>query len=126
MNDKLITEAIHASVAKTILAELDTKARDAILQKSIRASLESYVFRNSVEAVVAEKARQVTVGLVETGEWESKITEAIQEGFADYILNLKAAIPGVIALTLHGKDGGSYEKRAGTILNCWPEKTTSK
>lgn len=120
MDNKSITEAVHASIAKTILDGLDTDARDAILQKSIADSIGGYTFRNEVEKVVADKARRVVTELVESDEWETKITEAIRAGLDDYLSNLRAAVPGVIALSLHGKDGDGYSKQTAAILRCWP------
>ena len=116
MNETAITEAIHASVAKTILEGLDTEARDAILQKSITAAICDYKFRHRIEDVVAAK-------LVEAEDWESRITEAIRSGFEDYLSSLRVAIPGVIALSLHGKDGNGYSKQVAAILGRWPTPT---
>lgn len=123
MNEAAITEAVHASIAKTILEGLDTEARDAILQKSITAAIGDYKFRHSIEEVVASKASRVVAELVESEDWESRITEAIRSGFEDYLNNLRAAIPGVIALSLHGKNGDGYSKQVAAILGRWPKST---
>ena len=119
--EEVIQAAVHASIAKTILEGLDTSARDAILQKSIASALKDYTFRSSVETVVAAKAAKVVAELVETDEWDTRITETIKAGFEDYLANLKAAIPGVITLSLHGKDGGGYSSQSAHILKCWPK-----
>lgn len=119
----MIKEAIHASIAKAILDGLDTEARDAILQKSISSSIGDYKFRHGVEEVVAEKAKQVVAELVESYEWENKITEAIRAGFDDYLANLRSAIPGVLALAMHGRDGDGYSRQTAAILKCWPSIT---
>lgn len=121
MNEEAITKAVHASIAKTILEGLDTSARDAILQKSIAKALSDYTFQHGVQEVVADKARRVVAELVESDEWESRITETIRSGFEDYLKNLRSAIPGVLALSLHGKEGDGYSKQVAAILGQWPK-----
>jgi len=123
MDTQAISDAVHASIAKTVLEGLDTDARDAILQKSIAAVIGDYKFRSSIEDVVAAKAGRVVAELVESEDWESRITGAIQRGFDDYLSNLRSAIPGVIALSLHGKDGDGYSKQVAAILGRWPKST---
>lgn len=122
MDENTIKEAAHAAMAKTILETLDTGTRDAILQKSIVSVIDSYRFRCGIDDVVAEKARYVVAELVQSEEWDRRITDAIQAGFADYLINLRHALPGVIALALHGKDGSSYTAQAAQILKCWPAR----
>lgn len=119
MDDKLITEAVHASIAKSVLESLDTEVRDAILQKSIVEAIGDFRFRSRVDEVVAEKAGRVVSELVEPEEWSARITAAIQAGFEDYLKNLRQAIPGVLGLALHGKEG-DYDRRTAAILRCWP------
>ena len=121
LDDKQIQQAIHATVAKTILDGLDTEHRDALLQKSIVATIDGYDFRNAVSKVAAEKAAAVAEKRMQSEEWTRRIEEAIRGGFDDYLTNLRAAIPGALAAMLHGKPG-SYAS-AADILRCWPEKT---
>ena len=123
LDDKQITEAIHSTVAKTILDGLSTEHRDALLQKSIIAVIDSYDFRNAVSKVAAEKAAAVAAGMMQSEEWTSRIEGAIRAGFEDYLTNLRAAIPDVVKVALHGRSG-SYAS-AGSILSCWPEKKGS-
>ena len=119
IDDKQIQQAIHATVAKSILDGLDTDHRDALLQKSIIATIESYDFRNAVGKVAAEKAAAVAEGMMESEDWSRRIEEAIRAGFDDYLANLRAAIPEALKGMLHGKPG-SYPS-TGSILSCWPQ-----
>jgi hypothetical protein len=122
MNEQLIQEAIHTSVAKAILEGLDTSARDAILQKSISKALGDYQFRHAVENVVADKAKAVAAELVESEEWTQRIEEAIRAGFEDYVKDLRKATSKVMAMALNGEEGESYSsQRAGALLKCWPK-----
>ena len=120
LDNKQIKAAIHATVAKSILDGLDTKIRDALLQKSIVDTIDSYDFRNAVSKVAAEKAAAVAEKMMESEEWTSRIEEAVRAGFDDYLSNLRAAIPDAIKAMLHGKSG-SYSS-AADILRCWPDK----
>lgn len=120
LDDKQIKEAIHATVAKSILAGLDSEHRDALLQKSIVATIDSYDFRNAVSKVAAEKAAAVAKSMMESEDWTQRIEEAIRAGFEDYLTNLREAIPDAIKAMLHGKSS-TYSSSAD-ILRCWPEK----
>ena len=119
MDEETLKSAVWASIAKTILEGLDTEARDALLEKSIQKSIKDYAFSGEVSKVVADKARRVVLELVETEDWERRITEAIRSGFNTYISNLERAIPNVISLSMHGELGDSYSKRSAAILKCW-------
>lgn len=121
LNDKQIQQAIHATVAKSILDGLDTEHRNALLQKSIVATIEGYDFRNAVGKVAAEKAAAVAERMMESEAWTERIEQAIRGGFDDYLANLREAIPDALGTMLHGKPG-SYAS-AGSILSCWPDKT---
>lgn len=121
LDDKQIQQAIHATVAKSILDGLNTEHRDAILQKSIIDTIDSYDFRHAIGKVAAQKAAVVAESMMESEEWTRRIEEAIRAGFDDYLANLRAAIPEALKEMLHGKPG-SYAS-AGDILSCWPDKT---
>lgn len=123
MDDKAIRDAIHASVAKSILATMDQEACNALLEKSIASALQSYDLRAAVQAVVAEKAVQVVSELMQSDEWDLRITEAMQAGFELYISELHRAIPQLMIESFHGKLDGSYGTRAGQILSKFTPKS---
>ena len=121
MDNEAIESAIRDSIAKTILEGIDTAARDALLQKTIKDVIGSYSFRSAVESVVAEKAASVVSELVDTDDWNNRIIQVIREGFEVYLRQLKSAIPKVIAATIHGTDGEMYSRQVASILKTWPK-----
>ena len=80
MDDTAIKEAVHASIAKTILDGLDTEARDAILQKSISDSIGGYTFRKKWRRLLLTKPGKSSRSWSNQVEWETKITDAIRGG----------------------------------------------
>lgn len=119
INDAELKDALHATIAKQILDGLDDTHRDALLQKSLIAVVKDYGFKNAIEKVAAEKAAKVAVGLMETDEWSQRVEQAIRDGFDDFLLQLRAAIPKAMKKTFHGTEG-NYSS-CGGVLNCWPK-----
>lgn len=117
--DNQIREAIHASIAATILSNLDTSHRDAILQKSIADTLNDYKFSNGISEVVSAKAAAIAKELVESDAWTARIRTAIIEGFDAYLKNLTVAVEKHLKQSFHGVQG-SYGQ-AGRILADWPD-----
>lgn len=120
------TAAIHATIAGEILAKLDTADREVLLQQSIANVIGGYDFQQAVSKVVAKKAAEVVAGMVATPEWEQSITKAVNNGFHDYLTELRSAVPIMLKEVLHGKDGsaGYYSTKVAEILRYWPQKPT--
>lgn len=119
--DEQIKEAVKLTIAQTILEKLPTDARDALLQKAIADTIGRHDFRNAVSKVAAEKAASVAAEMVESDEWHQSITEAINNGFHDYLVELRAAVPTMLKEMMHGKDGSSFSTRVADILRSWPK-----
>lgn len=119
LDDKKITEALHAVVAKSILEGLDTEHRDALLQRSIAETIAKWDFRDAVSKVAAQKAADAAKEMMKSEDWTRRVEQAIRDGFDDYLKNLRAAIPEALTGMLHGKSG-TYPS-VGSILSCWPQ-----
>lgn len=123
ITDESVKEAIHATIAKQILDGLDTSARDAILQKSIREALTDWKFRGAVQDVVNDKASEVAAELVNSPEWSARIKDTISRGFDDYLESLRVAMQNTLREAMHGKGGSNtYDRFPAKILAHWPEK----
>ncbi len=123
LDKEAINTAIRDTIAKTVLEGLDNSTRNAILQESITKALTDYRFTSAINDIVAEKARRVTADLVESRDWSERIKATIEAGFNDYLVNLRAAIPQMLAQGMHGREHkDSYYAQSGQILKCWPKE----
>lgn len=119
IDDADLKEALHATIAKQILEGLDATHRDALLEKSLIAVVKDYGFRSAIEKVAADKAAKVAMVLLDSEEWSERVEQTIRDGFEDFLLQLRAAIPDAMRRTFHGKDG--QYGGCGSVLNCWPK-----
>ena len=119
IDDGLLKEALHATIAKQILDGLGSEHRDALLQKSLVEVVRDYGFRGAIDKVACEKAAAVAKELMDTQEWNARISQAISDGFEDYLLLLREAIPDVMKKAIHGREG-QYGS-CGSVLGCWPK-----
>ena len=119
IEDADLKAVLHATIAKQILDGLDSTHRDALLQKSLVDVVKDYSFRNAIEKVAADKAAKVAIRLMDSDEWSQRVEQAIRDGFEDFLIQLRAAIPEAMRRTFHGKEG-SYGG-CGSVLNCWPK-----
>lgn len=122
INDEGVVQAIHATIAKQILEALGTEHRNAILQEAITRSLRDWKTIHEVEKVVALRAAEVAAQLCRTEDWTARIEAAIQEGFTEYLENLKKASQKMLMSLYQGSEGSnSYSRAPGTILAQWPQ-----
>lgn len=119
IDDADLKAALHATIAKQILDGLDTSHRDALLQKSLVDVVKDYSFKNAIEKVAADKAAKVAMVLLDSEEWSQRVEQAICDGFDDFLLQLRAAIPKAMKKAIHGTEG-NYGG-CGSVLNCWPK-----
>lgn len=122
VTEQSLQNAINASVAKQILDGLDNSHRDELLQKTLERVLKDYDFRGAVGKVVSEKAIKVASELAESEEWESRIKQAIKNGFNRYINKLEVASENLIKRVLHGTRDGYNAKGPHELLMSWPEE----
>lgn len=119
VNEAVVEQAIHATIAKQILEGLDTTSRDAILAKALVDIVKGYNFREAISQVAAAKAAEVATELMATEDWTGRVEQAIRDGFEEYLSQLRAAIPEAMKKTFSGQ-AGSYGS-AGSVLQCWPK-----
>jgi len=112
--DEQIKTAIHATIAESILKNLDSSNRDKLLQESITKIIKDWKFSRDIEEVVTEKAKEIAARLVYTAEWQLKIEDAIVAGFDDYLISLRKAVPGALKGTFHGTGSTG-------VLGNWPK-----
>jgi hypothetical protein len=121
INDEGVVHAIHATIARQILEGLGTEHRDAILQEAITRALKDWKTIHEVEKVVAVRAAEVAAQLCRTEDWTARIEAAIQEGFTEYLENLKKASEKMLVALYHGTNRDSFSRAPGTILAQWPQ-----
>lgn len=126
LNDQTIQEAIQATIAKEILAGLNTSIRDALLQKSIAKTIGDYTFRDAVGKVVAAKAAEIATKLIASEEWEKRIEQAIRDGFDLYVANLTTVSHSVLLAAFHGDKDGYSHRGPARLLDTWPQTPKSE
>lgn len=119
IEDGELKDALHATIAKQILDGLDSSHRDALLQKSLLAVLKDYSFKSAIEKVAAAKAATVATGMMDSADWSKRVEQAISDGFDDYLIQLRAAIPSAMKKMFNGTSG-NYGN-CGSVLHCWPD-----
>ena len=124
INDETLKEVVHATIAKQILAGLDTTHRDALLQNTLVDVIKDFRFTCAIEKVAAEKASEVAAKLIESEEWTQRVEQAIRDDFEDFLTQLRVAIPEALKQSFHGKQG-NYGG-CGAVLNCWPKPKVAK
>lgn len=124
MDDTSLKDAMYAAMAKTVLDSLDTEIRDAILSKSIKEVLGEYRCKDAISKAITEKATRIAAELAESESWEAQIVKAIEEGFEEYLANLKQAIPNLLQSALNGEESDSHlQQRAGLIVRRMVKKS---
>lgn len=122
ITDQSVKDALHASIAKTILEGINQEQRDALLQKSIEEVLKDYSFKKAINEVIAEQAVAAAREIISQPEWKDRITSAIIAGFNNYLVHLSAAAEKSLQQMFHGTQGTDvYTRNAGDILKFFPQ-----
>lgn len=125
-SEAAVRDAIHATIAKTILKSLDDDIRHDLIEAAIVKVIDSYDFRNGVDKVVAQRASEIATGLAQSDDWSKRIEETIRSGFEDYLEKLRSLVPRVLATTFHGdmsQGHGNGSPAHSLLRGAWPKKT---
>lgn len=116
MTDESLRAVANVAVAQKILATLSEAEKEAILSNGIKQALGNWETQALCRDAVKDHAGKYVASLLATPEWSSQIKEAVERGLTEYISQVQEATRQAVIRTLHGKDGDSYGRGPGLVL----------
>lgn len=107
-----VKEAIRQTIAKQILDNLNTDARDALVLESMEKVLETFDVQHAIRSAAAERALEIARELYKTEEWSKKIADEIRQGFQDYLNQMRKQLTAGMIKFMHGT-GENYGGHSG-------------
>jgi hypothetical protein len=115
--DDLYRESIKTALCDAILKAVNGPERDAILTSAVKQWLGEWQLKRAVEELVAVRAKQLAAELLNRGDFDAEICQALEAGFKEVLTGLPAAVAKTVRDALFGVEGkDSYSTRCGLVL----------